>query len=101
MKDALLIITSKRFGCTAVVNNEGVMVGIITDGDLRRHLNNNLLDLPASDVMTKNFIYLSKNQFAAEALALMYNKKITNLFVLDDKQKPVGIVHIHDLSKIN
>lgn len=100
MLEALLIITSKRFGCVAVVNNANSMIGIITDGDLRRHLSSNILDLPVEKVMTKTFSYLRKDNFAAEALALMNNKKITNLFILNDNLTPIGVVHIHDFANI-
>lgn len=100
MTEALLIITSKRFGCAAVVNKENRMIGIITDGDLRRHLSDNLLRLTADKVMTKTFSYLKEENFVAEALALMNNKKITNLFVLDNNLTPIGIVHIHDFANV-
>lgn len=100
-KEALITITSKRFGCVGVINSNKKMIGIITDGDLRRNLNQtDFLNLPVDKIMTTNFCYLSPTSFAAEALALMNKQRITNLFILNTDATPIGIVHIHDLNRI-
>jgi arabinose-5-phosphate isomerase len=96
MNDVLLEMTSKRFGCTAVVNKSGVLLGIITDGDLRRHMSRDLLDSTAQDIMTKNPMTIPPHTLAAAALGLMQGK-ITALFICDGQNKPVGILHIHDI----
>ncbi len=93
--DALLIMTAKRFGCVGVIDNKGAFLGIITDGDLRRHMDPNLLSERAKDVMTKSPTTISPNALAVEALSIMNTRSITNLFVLDGKI-PIGIIHIHD-----
>ena len=95
MKEVLLVMTSRRFGCAGVTEN-GKLVGIITDGDLRRHIEKDLIRMTARQVMTKNPVTTTPNALAAEALGVMNSKSITALFVLE-KQAPVGIIHIHDL----
>ena len=99
MQRVLIAIAEHRFGCVGVTDKKGALIGMITDGDLRRHMGNEILDRKASDVMTKSPKIARPDQLAAEALALMNEKKITQLFVLDSKSKsgkPVGILHIHD-----
>ncbi len=96
MQAALLEMTSKRLGCVGFVNNNGDLSGILTDGDLRRCLNSQILEQKASSLMTRNPKTISKDALAPEALKLMHDKKITNLFVVEDK-KPIGVIHIHDL----
>ena len=98
MSEVILEMTTKRFGCVALVNEKQELAGIITDGDLRRHMSDHITSLTAADVMTVNPITISDHQLASEALAIMQQKTITNLFILKDK-KPVGILHIHDLLK--
>lgn len=96
MSDAVLEITAKRFGCTAVVDAQGALVGIVTDGDLRRHMGGDLLALSVDKVMTRNPQSVAPAALAVEALATMNARQITALLVCEDR-KPVGIVHIHDL----
>lgn len=96
MQQALLIMTAKRFGCAGVVQADGTLAGIITDGDLRRHMDAQLMDKQALAVMTKNPVTITPQTLAAEALGIMNSKTITTLFVLDEARKPVGILHIHD-----
>ena len=96
MQAVLLEMTSKRLGCVGFINKAGELSGILTDGDLRRCMSVNILESKASDLMTRNPKTISPNAMTAEALKLMHDKKITNLFVLEDK-KPVGVIHIHDL----
>jgi arabinose-5-phosphate isomerase len=97
MAEAILIMTAKRFGCVGVVDESGTLMGIITDGDLRRHMNDNLLSLRAGDVMTGDPKSIRPQALAVEALRIMNMKDrpITSLFVVD-RTRPVGIVHIHD-----
>ena len=99
MSKALLTMTQKSFGCVGVINNKGQIVGIITDGDLRRKLNSKFFDKKASDMMTKNPTLANKNMLVGEAINLMNTKKITSLFICERK-KPLGIVHIHDLLRL-
>jgi len=98
LSEALLEITSKRLGCAAVIEND-MIVGVITDGDLRRMLSNNLPinELKAEDIMTKNPKTINKSEFAITALDVMKNHSITQLLVVNDKNKYVGVIHLHDL----
>jgi arabinose-5-phosphate isomerase len=95
MAEVLLTMTAKRFGCAGVVE-AGVLKGVVTDGDLRRHLHNDMLNMHAESVMTSNPVTIQANALATEALQVMNSKSITSLFVVDEAQKPLGIVHIHD-----
>jgi arabinose-5-phosphate isomerase len=103
MKDAIFEITSKRLGVTGVCNTEGHLVGVITDGDLRRALEkfSDLLNREASEVMTKNPKWIEKDTLAAKAVQRMEEYSITSLFVFKKAgdQVPVGIIHLHDLLK--
>lgn len=96
MQAVLLEMTSKRLGCVGFINQTGDLTGILTDGDLRRCLSSKILEEKAIDLMTRNPKTVSPNAMTAEALKIMHDKKITNLFVLEGK-KPVGVIHIHDL----
>ena len=95
MRDALLTMTAKSFGCVAVADDHGKLLGIITDGDLRRHMDSGLLDQTAGEVMTADPQTIRPGALAAEALGVMNERKITSLFVVEDRQLE-GIVHIHD-----
>ncbi len=95
MSEVLLIITAKSFGCAGVMDAKGDLVGVITDGDLRRHMESGLLNKCARDVMTSHPIVVAPSLLAAEALGIMNAKSITSLFVAQDR-KPVGILHVHD-----
>ncbi len=100
MSKALITMTKKSFGCIGVINNKNEIVGIITDGDLRRKLNSKFFEKQASEIMTKNPTLANKNMLVGEAINLMNTKKITSLFICDNK-KPLGIVHIHDLLRLS
>ena len=95
MSQALLVMTEKRFGCVGVQDQTGQLSGLITDGDLRRHMDG-LLGLTAGQVMTAKPRTVGPDMLAAEALRLMNEWRITVLFVVE-AGKPVGILHIHDL----
>lgn len=97
MQNVLLEMTSKRLGCVGFVNNDGFLTGMITDGDLRRCLSARILDEKACNIMTKNPKVVAPDMIASEALNIMNTKKITNLFVVDENNKPVGVIHVHDL----
>lgn len=100
LRDTLMEITSKRLGCT-VVSEEDNILGIITDGDLRRMLNNkNIIDTQtqtAEQIMTKNPKTIAADAFAVEAFTIMQQHHITQLIVTDENNKYLGIIHIHDL----
>lgn len=95
MPQVLLEITGKSMGCVGVIK-ENSLAGIITDGDLRRHMENNLMKRSASEIMTKKPITISPDTLAIQALDMMNKKSVTALFVLNGT-KPVGLIHIHDL----
>ena len=99
MKNAVLEITRKSFGHVIVTNKLNKIVGIITDGDLRRAINKSLLDNHVNLVMKKNPFVIKEDLLCTEALSLMNEKKISCLFV-EHKMKPIGIVHVHDCLKL-
>ena len=99
MKNAVLEITRKSFGHVIVTNKSNKIVGIITDGDLRRAINKSLLDNHVNLVMKKNPFVIKEDLLCTEALSLMNEKKISCLFV-EHKMKPIGIVHVHDCLKL-
>ena len=96
MQSVLIEMTSKRLGCVGFINKNGDLTGILTDGDLRRCLSSQVLNKNAVELMTKNPKTISKDSIASSAMKLMNDKKITNLFVVENK-KPIGVIHIHDL----
>ncbi len=99
MTDALLEMTEKKLGMTAIVDNTGRVVGIITDGDLRRMLekNQDIHNTTVTEVMTLNCTVINEHILAAEAMHIMEEKKINALLVVDTNQKPVGALNMHDL----
>ncbi len=100
IRDALIVMTSHgNHGAAVVVNEKGVLTGIVTDGDLRRILNKyqEPLILPIEEVMTRNPRTIGKERLAAEAMRVMEEKHITVLPVVDSKGRPIGIVHLHDI----
>jgi len=96
MSDAIVEMSAKGFGCVGIVDATDRLLGIITDGDLRRHMRTDLLDAEVDAVMTKGPITVRTDQLASEVLEILNSSKITALFVVDEA-KPVGIVHLHDL----
>jgi arabinose-5-phosphate isomerase len=96
MSEAIAEMTAKTFGCVGIVGDDGLLAGIITDGDLRRHMSANLLDRKVEDVMTRAPMTVRPDQLVSEALELLNSTKKTQLIVVD-AGKPVGVVHFHDL----
>jgi arabinose-5-phosphate isomerase len=99
MKEVILEMTSKRFGATTVVDSKKKLVGIFTDGDLRRLIerSENIFKFKAKEVMNKNPKTIHAEELAAKALNQMEHYKITCLIIIDKKREPIGIVHMHDL----
>ncbi len=96
MSEGMVVISAKGFGCVGVIDGKGKLAGIITDGDLRRHMRPDLLEARVEDVMTARPKTISPTQLASEALEILNSSKITALMV-EDGGKVVGIVHLHDL----
>ncbi|MEK9149987.1 MAG: KpsF/GutQ family sugar-phosphate isomerase [Candidatus Desantisbacteria bacterium] len=102
MKSAILEMSRKRLGMTTVIDFEGNLVGMITDGDLRRLIEKgkeNILDLPVEEVMTKNPKVIEKDILAIAALRTMEDFSITSLVIVDHNQRLEGVIHIHDILK--
>jgi arabinose-5-phosphate isomerase len=101
MRDAVAMISAKGFGCVGVVDGDGRLMGIVTDGDLRRHMASDLLSRPVADVMTRGPKTVPPDCLVGEALAMMNTnpRPFTVLFVVEDG-RPVGIVHMHDFLRI-
>ena len=99
MREVIYEMSRKGLGMTAVVEQDGRLAGIITDGDLRRKMATtpNIQDLTARDVMTANPIAISQSTLAVEALAMMEQRKITSIVVIDADRRVEGVVHLHDL----
>ena len=96
MADTLLTMTARRLGCVVVVEEDGALAGIITDGDLRRHMGPGLLEATAGNIMTPNPITIGSQALAAEALGIMNDRAITALVVVDNGTL-VGLLKIHDI----
>lgn len=99
LQEALLEMTQKKLGMTTVVNEHGALIGVFTDGDVRRAFDKNT-DIKKTcihQVMSKNPKTISRELLAAEALNLMETHKITSLIITDDQHRPIGIIHIHDI----
>ena len=96
MQDAIVVMTAKGFGCVGITSADGKLAGIITDGDLRRHMGPDLLSAKVDDVMTRGPKTVRSDQLASEAIELLNSSKITAVIVVDEGA-PVGIVHLHDL----
>jgi len=101
MRDVIYEMSRKKLGMTTVVEKDGRLAGIITDGDLRRKMATtpNIQDLNAQDVMTTNPVTIPQTTLAVEALALMEQRKITSIVVIDAERRVEGVVHLHDLWK--
>jgi arabinose-5-phosphate isomerase len=96
MSEAILVMTAKSFGCVGVCGAEGELVGVITDGDLRRHMDDGLLSRSVTEIMHPNPKTIGSGSLAVEALGLMNRFAITALFVVDESLRPIGFLHMHD-----
>ena len=99
MREAILELSSKGFGCVAITAPDGALIGIITDGDIRRHIDSNLLEMSVDQVMTKDPKTARPDTLVATALQTVNNSAITSLMVVEGRL-PVGLVHLHDLLRI-
>jgi arabinose-5-phosphate isomerase len=99
MSGAVPDMSEKGFGCIGITNRDGKLVGIVTDGDLRRHMRADLLSARVDEIMTRDPKTIRPDQLVSEALELLNSMKITALFVVE-AGRPVGIVHIHDLLRV-
>lgn len=101
MRDVIVTMTAMSFGVAGVVDDAGRLIGIITDGDLRRHIDD-LLGATAGHVMTRGPVTIAADAMAEDALELMTANRITSLFVVspDDRTRPLGLVHIHDFPRV-
>lgn len=100
MSKALVVMTEKACGCLGVADESGKLIGIVTDGDLRRHMSSDLLNQDVRSVMTLSPRTIGTNALASEALEVLNAANITCIFVIDEDSKPIGLVHIHDLLRI-
>jgi arabinose-5-phosphate isomerase len=99
MSDAIVEMSAKSFGCIGIAAADGSLAGIITDGDLRRHMRDDLLNVRVDDIMTRGPTTIRADQLVSEALEILNSRKITSLFVVD-AGRPIGIIHIHDLLRV-
>ncbi|MBA2126793.1 KpsF/GutQ family sugar-phosphate isomerase [Hyphomicrobium methylovorum] len=99
MAEALVSMTEKSFGCVGVLNRSKRLIGVITDGDLRRHMRGNLLQAKVDDIMTAKPKTIRPEMLASAALELINSSSITALFVVQNG-KPVGLIHVHDLLRL-
>ena len=100
MSEALILMTRRSYGCLGVIDGDGQLIGIVTDGDLRRHMTPDLLNLTVGSVMTPSPKSISPDALTSEALEQLNSLKITSLFVIDEHNRPMGLIHIHDLLRI-
>ncbi len=96
VSSAVEIITQMGFGCVGVTNGEGALIGIVTDGDLRRHFRAALNDARVEEVMTRDPQTVRETSLAAEALSLLSERKITAVFIVNEAHHPLGLLHVHD-----
>ena len=102
MSDALIEMSAKGFGCVGIINKSKRLVGVITDGDLRRNMTLNLLSKKTKDIMNRNPKIIFQNDFVSSAIKILNQKEITSLFIVKNKKDltPIGVVHLHDCLKI-
>jgi arabinose-5-phosphate isomerase len=98
MSEAIVLMSAKSFGCVGVCDDDGRLIGVITDGDLRRHMGDALLSRPVDEIMSRHPKTIAANRLAGEALALMTGSPppTTSLFVVDAAGRPTGFIHMHD-----
>ena len=100
MSEAILVMTARGFGCVGVIDSAGILAGIVTDGDLRRHMRPDLTTLTVDQVMSRAPRVISGDDLAVEALEMLNANRITAVLVTDAANTPVGIVHLHDLLRV-
>ncbi|MDO9417305.1 KpsF/GutQ family sugar-phosphate isomerase [Pararhizobium sp.] len=100
MTDAVRVLSQKRFGCVGVIDDDGRLAGIVTDGDIARNLGQNLAALSVDDIMTRKPKTVTASMLATAAMAFLELHHISALLVIDDDNRPAGIVHFHDLLRI-
>jgi len=99
MSEAIIKISEKGFGCIGITSDDE-LIGIITDGDLRRHMGPEMLEKNVEEIMTKEPLSISEDLLVSEALKLINNQNVQALFITDKKNIPMGFVHFHDLIKV-
>ena len=100
LQQAVTILSQKRFGCVGILDGEGRLSGIITDGDIARSIGRNLGGLVVDDIMTRTPKTVRAESLATAAMAILNQHNISALFVIDDTSHAVGVVHFHDLLRI-
>ncbi len=100
MQEAVSVLARKHFGCVAVLDADGRLCGIVTEGDMARHLTRNLAELSVDDIMTRTPKTVTKEVLATAALATLEKHHIGALIVIDGDNRPIGLVHFHDLLRI-
>ena len=100
LPEAVMLLSQKRYGCVGVLDKDGTLCGIVTDGDIARNLGRSLAELNVEDIMTRNPRTVKETTLATSAMAVLNQHNISALIVTDDTQRPVGIVHFHDLLRI-
>ncbi|AXV16172.1 KpsF/GutQ family sugar-phosphate isomerase [Neorhizobium sp. SOG26] len=100
MPEAIEVLSRKRFGCVGIIDDDGCLCGVITDGDISRHLDLDLRQTPVDQVMTVNPKTVAKDTLATAAMAILNKHSIGALLVVDEARHPVGIVHFHDLLRV-
>src|SRR6516225_3845187 len=96
MSDAIMVMTAKSFGCVGVCDAKGCLIGVVTDGDLRRHMGVSLLERSVAEIMHRKPKTIAATALAMDALGLMNRLAITSLFVLGEDERPMGFLHMHD-----
>jgi arabinose-5-phosphate isomerase len=100
MSEALILMTQRSYGCMGVLDADGCLAGVVTDGDLRRHMAPDLLKLTVGEVMTRSPKTIDPDALTSEALEQLNSRRITSLFVIDEDRRLLGLIHIHDLLRI-
>ena len=100
MSEAIIAMTRRSYGCLGVLDDQGRLAGIVTDGDLRRNMNARLLDRQVGEIMTRSPKTIDPDALTSEAIEEINSLKITSLFVVDGENRPIGLIHIHDLLRI-
>jgi arabinose-5-phosphate isomerase len=100
LPEAIMTLSRGRFGCVGVLDEEGRLCGIVTEGDMARNLTRNLAELNVEDIMTRTPKTVRSTVLATSALAMLNQHNISALMVIDDDNRPIGLVHFHDLLRI-